>query len=99
MSLNLSTTIVTTTPHTITPSETVLLVNVIGPATIILPTGAGGNIDRSYIIKDASGNTTANPITITASGGRSIDGVAFAMLNGGYSHIHVLSDGSNWFTI
>ena len=99
MSLNLQTTLVTTTPHTIAVSETVLLVNVAGLASIILPTGAAGDDERSYIIKDISGNATKNPITITANGGRLIDGVKFAILNGGYSHIHVVSDGTNWYTI
>lgn len=99
MTQNVNVTPVTITPHTISTSETVLLVNVAGPASIILPTGSAGEDERSYFIKDISGNAVKNPITITANGGRKIDGVSFAILNGGYSHIHVVSDGSNWFTI
>lgn len=99
MALNLATRVVTTTPYTVASGDTVLLVNVAGPASIILPTGSGGDDERSYFIKDASGNATTNPITITANGGRLIDGVSFAILNGGYSHVHIISDGSKWLTL
>lgn len=99
MAINLDTTVVTTTPYTISVDDSVLLVNVPGPAIVKLPSGSGGNEKRSYIIKDVSGHSTTNPITITANGGRLIDGTAFAMLNGGYSHIQVISNGSTWFTI
>lgn len=99
MSINLVTTLVTTSPYTISVTDDVILVNVAGPAVVKLPTGSGGNTERSYIIKDISGNSTTNPITITANGGRLIDSVPFAMLNGGYSHIQVVSDGTKWFTI
>jgi hypothetical protein len=56
-------------------------------------------LKRSYYIKDYSGTSLTNPITITASGGKTINGVAFAMLNGAYSHIQVIYDGTNWMTI
>ena len=50
-------------------------------------------------IKDYSGQAQKNPITITSAGGKTIDGVSFAILNGGYSHIQVVYDGTNWKTI
>lgn len=99
MAINLEITLVTTTPYTVSVNDDVVLVNVASPAVIKLPTGSGGNCERSYIIKDISGNSTTNPITIIANGGRLIDGVSFALLNGGYSHIQVVSDGTKWFTI
>jgi hypothetical protein len=99
MALTLQTNVITTTPHTISSSETVVLVKVAGPASIILPTGSGNDCGKSYYIKDASGNADKNPVTITALGGWLIDGLSFALLNGGHSHIQVVSDGSNWFTI
>lgn len=99
MTQNVNVTSVTTTPYFIVVSDTVLAINISGPASVVLPVGSAGCTDRSYFIKDVSGNATTNPITITANGGRQIDGVSFAILNGGYSHIHVVSDGSNWFTI
>ena len=106
MSVNLTTRIVTTTPYTILVADDVIFVNVTsGPASIILPANGnnGGNDDngtkRSFYIKDYSGTSQTNPITITASGGKLINGVSFAMLNGRYSHIQVIYDGTNWMTI
>lgn len=101
MSVNLSTRIVNTTPYTIVNNDDVLFVNVItGPAQIILPaSGYDDSKKRSFYIKDYSGTSQTNPITITAAGGKTINGVSFAMLNGAYSHIHVIYDGTNWMTI
>lgn len=99
MSQTAAITIVTGSPYTISVSDDVILVDVLGPAIINLPEGAGGNNKRSYVVKDISGNASTNPITIIADGARLIDGVSFAMLNGGYSHIQVVSDGTKWFTI
>jgi hypothetical protein len=97
MSLNLETKIVTTTPYSILNNDDVLFINVASAASVILPSsGADGSKKRSYFIKDFSGNAGVNPITITSSGGKTIDGVSFAILNGGYSHIHVVYDGTNW---
>lgn len=101
MSVNLSTRIVNTTPYTIVNNDDVLFVNVItGPASIILPSsGSDDSKKRSFYIKDYSGTSVTNPITITAAGGKTINGVSFAMLNGAYSHIQVVYDGTNWMTI
>ena len=101
MSVNLTTNIVTTTPYNIVSNDDVILVNVTsGPASIVLPsTGTDGSKKRSFYIKDYSGTSLTNPITITSAGGKTINGVSFAMLNGGYSHIQVIYDGTNWMTI
>jgi len=99
MSISLQTNIITTTPYTIAVANTVLFMKVNGAASVILPTGSAGDCGRSYYIKDYSGLSLTNPITITASGGRLIDGSSFAILNTGYSHIQVVSDGTNWFTL
>ena len=101
MSVNLNTRIVTTTPYNVVNDDDVIFVNIIsGPASIVLPsTGSDGSKKRSFYIKDYSGTSLRNPITITSAGGKTINGVSFAMLNGGYSHIQVVYDGTNWMTI
>ena len=101
MSLNLIVKTVTTTPYNIVNSDTVILVNVTsGPASVVLPaTGVDGTERRSFYIKDYSGTSLINPITITSAGGKTINGVSFAMLNGAYSHIQIVYDGTNWVTI
>lgn len=53
-------------------------------------------LQRSFYIKDYSGTAQTNPITITSAGGKTIDGNSFAIINGGYAHIHVVYDGTNW---
>lgn len=98
MALNYQTVIITTTPYTAVPADEVIFVNVVsGPATINLPTPSGAG--RSIYIKDYSGTSLLNPITIKGAPGKLINGVSFAMLNGGYSHIQVVYDGANWMTI
>ena len=101
MALNLRTKIVTTTPYTIVNSDDVIFVNVLAPASIILPTGSGNgdNEKPTFYIKDYSGTSKTNPIIITAPNGKTIDGAAFAILNQGYSHVQIVYDGTNWKTI
>ena len=98
MSFNLTTKIVTTTPYNVLTSDDVIFVNVTsGPASIVLPsTGTDGSKNRSFYIKDYSGTSLNNAITITSAGGKTIDGVSFAILNGGYSHVQIIYDGTNW---
>jgi len=93
--------IVTTTPYNIVGDDEVVMMNVAGPSLVVLPaTGGGDRCDkRSLYIKDFAGTSLTNPITITSAGGKTIDGVSFAILNGGYSHIQVVYDGTNWKTI
>lgn len=97
MSIDLQTKIVTVTPYNVQNSDEVLFINVVGPASVVLPsTGNNGNCKRSFYIKDFTGLAKTNPITITSAGGKTIDGSAFAILNVGYSHIQVIYDGTNW---
>ena len=98
MAINYQTVIVTTPTYTAASADEVILVNVTsGPATINLPTPPTAG--RSIYIKDYSGTSLRNPITIKGATGKLINGVSFAMLNGGYSHIQVVYDGKNWMTI
>ncbi len=78
------------------PIDELILINVAGPASVVLPTVSISETGLSFYIKDISGNATVNPITITALGGALVDGTAFAILNRGYSHVQVAYDGTNW---
>ena len=99
MSLSLDTVVVTISPYTMDKDDTLFLINRTSPSSIILPTLNSGEKGKSCYIKDASGTSTTNPITITAPSSKTINGVSFAMLNGAYSHIQVAYDGTNWLTI
>jgi hypothetical protein len=98
MAINYITTLVTTTPYTILSTDEVVLMNVAGPASIILPTIAAGK-NTAFYVKDVSGDALANPITITATGGATINGIGFALVNGNYSHVQVVWDGTGWQTL
>jgi hypothetical protein len=98
MTINYDIKTVTTTPYTLLDTDEVVLVNVVGSASIILPTVIAGK-HTAYYIKDTSGQSLLNPITITAVGGATINGIGFALINGNYSHLQVVWDGANWQTI
>jgi len=99
MALSLDTVIVTTSPYTMDKDKDLFLVNRTGPSSLILPVLNNSDKGKSFYIKDASGTSTTNPITITAPSNKTINGVSFAMLNGAYSHIQVAYDGTNWLII
>ena len=99
MSLSLDTVTVTTSPYTMSKDDTLFLVNRTSATSLILPTLNSSEKGKSFYIKDASGTSITNPITITAPSSKTINGVSFAMLNGAYSHIQVAYDGTNWLTI
>jgi hypothetical protein len=98
MAINYNTTLVTTTPYTVLSTDEVVLVNVAGPASVILPVIIAGK-NTAFYVKDTSGNALANPITITAVGGATINGIGFALINGNYSHVQFVWDGTGWLTL
>lgn len=98
MTINYKLNVVTTTPYLIKPTDELVFVNVPSASSVVLPAIAGGK-NTGYYIKDYSGNASVNPIFITASGGATINGVSFAILNVNFSHIQVVWDGANWQTL
>jgi hypothetical protein len=99
MSINYTTTLVIATPYNVNVNDQIIFSNVASPSSIVLPAFVGGgNSGKSFYIKDFSGNSKSNPITITAPG-KTIDGASFAILNNKFSHVLVTFDGTNWKTI
>ena len=98
MSINYNTTLVTTTPYNIISTDEVVLVKVAGAASVILPVIAAGK-NSAFYIKDTNGQALANPITITAIDGKLINGIAFALINGNFSHLQVMWTGFEWETL
>lgn len=102
MSINYNVRTVSTTPYNIANDDEVILstITALSPSSIILPNFTGtGNIGRTYIIKDSTGQSRTNPITITAQSGKTIDGASFAIINTQYGRVWITYDGSNWKTI
>lgn len=85
------TTVVTTTPYAATLTDYYLAVNVVGPASIVLPVAPVGTV---FIVKDTDGDANTNPITITAS--TTIDGAASATINSPYGSLTFIFNGTEW---
>jgi hypothetical protein len=98
MAINYIVTTVTTTPYTVVDTDEVILVNILGQSSIILPTITTGK-NTAFYVKDISGQALLNAITITAVGGATINGIGFALVNGNYSHVQVVWDGAGWQTL
>jgi hypothetical protein len=65
--------------------------------TITLPSAATAGAGSAYIIKD-SGTAATRNLSVTGTGGQTIDGAASVTMNTNYQTLRVISDGSNWLT-
>jgi hypothetical protein len=54
---------------------------------------------REHIIKDESGGAGTNAITVATSGAGTIDGATSVQVATNYGSVHLISDGTNWFTV
>ncbi len=54
---------------------------------------------RMIIVKDESGLSGTNNITIATEGSETIDGAATLVISTNYDVARLISDGTNWFTI
>lgn len=89
-------TFVNVTPYNVLPTDQYLGVDTSGGAiTVRLPNGpATGTF---YIVKDRSGTSLANPITVTTVGGVvNIDGATSYTINSAYQSINVLFNGTSY---
>jgi hypothetical protein len=82
-------------PYTVLSTDYFLAVNATGgPVTVNLPPSPGTG--KIFIIKDTAGIAATNHITISASGGVLIDGLASQVMNTNYESISVIFDGVNY---
>lgn len=71
-----------------------------GARNITLPLAANVSNGRLFIIKDATGSSEINALTVSTQGGDLIDGVTSQVLESAYGSIFVYSDGvSNWLIV
>lgn len=54
---------------------------------------------KEVIIKDSSGSSPINSITVQAEGSETIDGESSFTISSNYTSITIVSDGNNWFII
>ena len=87
---------------TISNSDTfvLLLVDTSSARTITLPLASGVSACRTYIVKDISGNSETNNITVDIQGSDTIDGASSQTLNSNYGSWFISGDGSSaWYII
>lgn len=99
MAISYNTRIVTTPTSLITNDDEVIFSNVTSPSTLTLPSLSSGNKGRTYIIKDYSGNSRTNPITILPPVSKLIDNESFAIVNTPFGRVWITFDGVNWKTL
>jgi hypothetical protein len=85
---------------TISPSDTFvyLITDTTSSRNITLPLANSVTAGRVYIVKDASGLSNTNPISILAAGSDLVDSGASQTLNSDFSSWTIVTDGvSNWY--
>lgn len=85
------------TGYTLTTSDYTVLVDATGGATVINLPSASTVTGFIFVIKKT--DASANTVTVTPSGGQTIDGAANRVLSYQYSAITLQSNGTNWFAI
>lgn len=87
---------------TIDPTDTfvTIAVDTTSSRTITLPLASAVATGRFYVIKDATGDSETNPLSLEAAGSDVIDGEVAQELRSSYGAIWAQSDGvSNWVII
>lgn len=82
------------TPYDVLLTDYVLAVNVDAPVSIVFPVSPVGTV---FVVKDADGDASVNPITITAS--TTIDGAASFVINIDYGSNTFVFNGTEWNVI
>lgn len=85
---------------TISPSDTFvyLIIDTSASRTITLPQASAVSAGRIYILKDASGLSNTNPITVNRSASDTIDGATSLTIASNYSSTWLIGDGTSaWY--
>lgn len=82
-----------TTPQTLQSTDAILCMNVGSASAVTLPTGVTGQF---YGVYDTSGFAFTNNITITPTGGQTIDGSSTYVIRTNYGGILVQFNGVSW---
>ena len=74
--------------------NTTYLVNTTAAIQVTLP--ATATINRYVRVKDMTGMSNTNPITVNTAGSETIDGQAFDIIDSDYASRTYVFNGSNW---
>lgn len=88
------------TPYTIAANDFLVAQTATASAiSLVLPAISAANTGVMYRIKDQSGAANTHNITISTTGGKTIDGAATNVINTAYGHVTIYNDGTQWYTI
>jgi hypothetical protein len=90
---------VASSPYSATTVDVVMVVDTTAARTIILPAAATTSAGRIYVVKDGTGLSETNAITINPTGADTIDLQASASLESNFSSVFLISNGINNWTI
>ena len=88
------------TYNALTTDTAILVDKTIGSATsVVMPLASAMLYGQRVLIKDAKGDASTNPITITFTGGQLCDGEATIIINNAYGWIYItpLPTGTSWY--
>lgn len=80
-------------PYLALPTDYAIMVNSSAPHTINLPVSPVTG--REYVIKDISGNSGANAITVEGNG-KTIDGQTSYTIQQNYGFVELIYNGTEW---
>jgi hypothetical protein len=89
-------TAVSTTPYAVLAADFILGVDTTAAITINLMSAATVGAGKILIVKDETGNATAENITIAAAGAETIDGAGSITIAADRGYRALYSDGTNW---
>jgi len=86
---------------TISPSQSSTLYLADSSSSSLTLTLATSSLDvgKEVIIKDSTGSSSVNSITVQTENSETIDGQSSFTISSNYTSISIVSDGSNWFII
>lgn len=90
---------VASSPYSATTLDVLLAIDTSSARTIILPAAASTSAGRIYIIKDASGLSETNNVTVNVTGSDTVDGASSVVLSSNYGSVFVVSNGADRWTI
>jgi hypothetical protein len=76
--------------------ETILVNSTAGASSMTLPTAAN---NKGKMLRIKKTDSSANAITISTTGGQTVDGLTSVVLGTQYATLEVISDGTNWSMI
>lgn len=85
-------------PYSVGATDVTLLCSTSSAISVVLPTAASGTY-RVVQVVDASGSAASNNITVTVSGGGTINGSASYVINFAYGTATFMSTGAFWVVI